>query len=144
MKAGIWCGWRWFTSIAPWSLHSTLFQFNNTGIQHEGSENWVLLCKNYQYVDMLGFSGGASDKEPAFQCRRHKRWRFSLWVGRSPGGGKGNPLQYSCLKNPMERGDWRAAVHRVAKSLTQLKWFSTFTLRHLSQFVLKMERFRYT
>ena len=64
--------------------------------------------------------------------------------GRSPGGGKGNPLQYSCLKNPMERGDWRAAVHRVAKSLTQLKSLSTSTFRHLSQFVLKMERFRYT
>ena len=33
--------------------------------------------------------------------------------GRSPGGGNGNPLQYSCLENPMNRGAWRAAVHRV-------------------------------
>ena len=32
-------------------------------------------------------------------------------VGRSPGGGKGNPLQYSCLENPMDRGAWRATVH---------------------------------
>ena len=38
--------------------------------------------------------------------------------GRSPGGGHGNPLQYSCLGNPMDRGAWRAAVHRVAKSQT--------------------------
>ena len=37
-------------------------------------------------------------------------------LGRSPGGRHGNPLQYSCLKNPMNRGAWRATVHRVAKS----------------------------
>ena len=35
--------------------------------------------------------------------------------GRSPGEGNGNPLQYSCLENPMDRGVWRATVHRVAK-----------------------------
>ena len=38
--------------------------------------------------------------------------------GRSPGGGHGNPLQYSCLENPMDRGAWRATVHRVTKSRT--------------------------
>ena len=37
---------------------------------------------------------------------------------RSPGGGQGNPLQYSCLKNPMDRGAWRATDLRVAKSWT--------------------------
>ena len=36
--------------------------------------------------------------------------------GRSPGGGHGNPLQCSCLENPMDRGAWRAAVHGVAES----------------------------
>ena len=35
--------------------------------------------------------------------------------GRSPGEGNGNPLQYSCLENPMDRGTWRAAVHRVTR-----------------------------
>ena len=40
--------------------------------------------------------------------------------GRSTGGGNGNPLQYSCLKNPMDRGAWWAAVHEVTKSRTQL------------------------
>ena len=39
----------------------------------------------------------------------------------SPGGGHGNPLQYCCLENPMDRGAWQAMVHRVAKSLTRLK-----------------------
>ena len=38
----------------------------------------------------------------------------------SPGEGNGNPLQYSCLENPMDRGAWRATVHRVTKSWTQL------------------------
>ena len=43
--------------------------------------------------------------------------------GRSPGGGHGNPFQYCCLENPMDRGAWRT-VHRVAKSQTQLKQLS--------------------
>ena len=40
--------------------------------------------------------------------------------GRSPGGGNGNPLQYLCLENPMDRGTWWATVHGVTKSQTQL------------------------
>ena len=40
--------------------------------------------------------------------------------GRSPGKGNGNPLQYSCVGNPMDRGAWQAAVHGVAKSQIQL------------------------
>ena len=42
-------------------------------------------------------------------------------LGRSPGGGHDNPLQYSCLENPMDRGAWQAIVYGVAKSWTQLK-----------------------
>ena len=42
-------------------------------------------------------------------------------LGRSPGGGHGNPLQYSCLDNPMDRGTWGVTVHEVAKSQTRLK-----------------------
>ena len=42
-------------------------------------------------------------------------------LGRSPGGGYGNLLQYSCLENPMDRGVWWATVHGVAKSWTQVK-----------------------
>ena len=45
--------------------------------------------------------------------------------GTSPGGEHGNPLQYSCIENPMDRGAWRAMVQRVAKSQTQLKQLST-------------------
>ena len=45
-------------------------------------------------------------------------------LGRSPGEGHGNPLQYSCLENPMNRGPLQAIVHRVTKSWTQLKHLS--------------------
>ena len=44
--------------------------------------------------------------------------------GRFPGKGHGNPLQYSCLENLMDRGDWRATVHRVSQSQTRLKRLS--------------------
>ena len=49
-------------------------------------------------------------------------------LGRSPGGGHGNLLQYSCLKNPMDRGAWRATVHRVTKSRTRVKRLSTHNI----------------
>ena len=45
--------------------------------------------------------------------------------GRSPGGGNSNPLQYSCLENPMDRGAWQATVHVVTVSRTRLKRLST-------------------
>ena len=62
-----------------------------------------------------GFPGGTSSEEPTCQCRKHKRCGFNPWSGRSPGGGHGNPLQYSCLENPLGRGAWQATVHEVAK-----------------------------
>ena len=45
--------------------------------------------------------------------------------GRFPGGGHGNPLQYCCLENPMDRGAWWVTVHRIAKSQTRLKRLNT-------------------
>ena len=52
-------------------------------------------------------------------------------LGRSPGERNGNPLQYSCLENPMGRGAWWATVHGVAKSRTRLSDFIfTFTLKN--------------
>ena len=49
------------------------------------------------------------------------------WIprsGRSPGGGHGNPLPFSCLENPMDRGAWWATVHGVTKSWIRLKGYS--------------------
>ena len=61
-------------------------------------------------------------------------WVFIPGLGRSPGEGNGNQLQYSCLRNPMDRGAWWAAVHGVAKSQTQLNDFSfTFHFQALEK-----------
>ena len=61
-----------------------------------------------------------SGKESTCQCTRFRRLEFDPGSGRSPGGGNGNPFQYSCLGNPIDRGAWQATVHGVTKSQTQL------------------------
>ena len=53
-------------------------------------------------------------------------------LGRSPGEGNGNPLQYSCLENSMDRGPWQTIVHGAAKSWTQLKQLSSPTYMDLN------------
>ena len=72
----------------------------------------------------LGFPGSSADKEST--CNVGDLGSIP-GLGRSPGEGKGYPPQYSGLENPMERGAWRATVHGVAKSWTQL---SDFTHSH--------------
>ena len=68
---------------------------------------------------------GTNDEEPARQCRRHKRRGSIPGLERSTRGGQGNPLQYSCLENPMNRGAWQTIVHGVTKSQAQLKQSSS-------------------
>ena len=58
----------------------------------------------------------ANAKNTRFCMKR----RFNPWMGRSPGEGNGNPLQYSCLENSMDRAAWWATVHGVSKSQTRL------------------------
>ena len=72
----------------------------------------------------MGFPGGANGKEPACQCRRRRDAGSIPGLGRSPGGEHGNPFQYSCLENPMDRGAWVDTVHRVTQSWTLLKRLS--------------------
>ena len=67
------------------------------------------------------FAAGASSKEPACQSRRLREASVMPGPGRSPGGGRGDPLQCSCLENPMDRGAWRPAVRGVPQSRTRLK-----------------------
>ena len=57
--------------------------------------------------------------------------------GRSPEGGHGNPLQYSCLENAMDRGASRVAVHRAAKSQTQLRQLSMHSGIHMCDHLLQ-------
>ena len=75
---------------------------------------------------LSGLPGGASGKEPICQCRRHVR-DSGLISGlvRFPGGGHSNPLQYSCLENPMDRGASWVMVHNVVNSWIPLKCLST-------------------
>ena len=71
--------------------------------------------------ELWGFPGGSVVKNlPA----NAEEVGLSPGSGRSPGGGNGNPLQYSCLDNPMDRGAWQATVHGVTERKTRL---STFT-----------------
>ena len=52
-------------------------------------------------------------------------------LGRSPGGGHGNPFQYSCLENSMDRGTWQTIVHIITKSWTRLKQLSMHTYAYV-------------
>ena len=70
----------------------------------------------YTYTD---FPGDASSKEPVCKCRRDLG--LIPGSGRSPEGGHGNPLQYSFLENPMDKGAWQTTVHRVTMSWISLK-----------------------
>ena len=71
----------------------------------------------------MGFSRWLSGKEST--CNAEDTGLIP-GSGRSPGEGNGNPLQYSCLGNPVDRGMWQATVHGVSKSRTRLSDF-TFT-----------------
>ena len=70
-----------------------------------------------------GFPGGSKVKASACNVGD---LGLILGSGRSPGEGNGNPLQYSCLENPMDGGAWGAIVHGVAKSWTQLSDLTNF------------------
>ena len=73
----------------------------------------------------MGFLDGSPGKESAYNVGD---LGLIPGLGRSPGEGKGNPLQYSCLENPMDAGAWWATVHGVAKSWTQLSDFTSLLI----------------
>ena len=72
-------------------------------------------------ASVMGFPGGLVVKESSCNAGALKDAGSIPGWGRSPGGGHGNPLQYSCREYLMDRGVWQVAVHRVAPSWTQLK-----------------------
>ena len=63
--------------------------------------------------------------------------------GRSPGEGNDNPLQYSCLETPMDRGVWQATVHRVTKSRAGLSDFIFFLNKYLSVYCSVPKAWKY-
>ena len=91
----------------------------------------VIQIKTYSFLSLYpqdrGFPGGDGGKEPSTNAGDVKDTGSIPRSGRSPGGKHGNPLQYSCLENPMNREAWMATVQRVEKSQTQLKRLSTLS-----------------
>ena len=73
------------------------------------------MIKN-KYFLLGGFPGGIVVKNPPANSGDTRDMGLIPGLGRSLGEGNGNPLQYSCLENPVDRGVWWALVHRVAKS----------------------------
>ena len=82
---------------------------------------------------VLDFPGGSDDKVSAYN-----KAGSIPGSGRSPGDGNGDPLQFPCLENPMDRRAWWAAVHGVAKSWIQLNDF-TFTFFGFSEDFARLE-----
>ena len=81
------------------------------------SDSLVLSSVFYVYTcEYMGSPSGSVGKESACIAAGAEVTSSILGLGKSPGGGLGNPLQYSCLENPMDRGAWRATDHRVSKS----------------------------
>ena len=85
--------------------------------------NGLWLClRSYRYALLYGASMVAQHKETACSAGEEDS---VPGLGRPPGGGHGNPLQYYCLENSMDRGAWWATVYRFVKSQTQVKQLST-------------------
>ena len=72
-------------------------------------------CKKLDTTDQLTLIGGAVLKNPLANAGNARDVGLIPGWGRSPGEGNGNLLKYSCLENPMDRGDWQAAVPGVAR-----------------------------
>ena len=77
----------------------------------------------------LGFPGGSGSKESPCDARVLDS---ILGLGRFPGGGHGNPLQYSCLENPVDREAWQATAHGVTKSETRLSRTRKICFLHMT------------
>ena len=81
----------------------------------------VRFCRIISHPQCAGFPGGAVGKNPPANAGNARDADSIPGSGRSPRGGKGGPLQYSCLENPTDRGAWQAIVQGVPESHTQLR-----------------------
>ena len=84
-------------------------------------------CIWYIVINLWGFPGSSMLKESSCSAGDAGDTGWVPWLGGSPGGLHGNPLQYACLENPRDKGAWKPTVHRVAKSQTWLKQLSMHT-----------------
>jgi len=88
---------------------------------------WRFFIKYVSVHTLLGASQVALVKNLPASAGDVRDVSSILGSGRSPGGGPGNPLQYSCLDNPTDGGPWQATVHRVTENWTRLKRLRTHT-----------------
>ena len=113
------------------SWRTTALMRHVTDISHCVRHIFHQCCSVYEFtyftitkpcgVDALGLPRWLSGKESACSVGDAGNSRSIPGLGRSPGGGHGNPLQYSCLENPMDRQTWQATVYEVVKSRIGLK-----------------------
>ena len=110
----------WVTDLIPNCYVKFLLRvFGGLLIKHA-------LIKN-MLPSSLGFPDGTEVKDLPANGEDIRYMGSIPGLGRSPGGGNGNPLQYLCLRNPMDRGTRQATVHRIAKSKT---WLSDLACMH--------------
>ena len=116
-----------------WSQSSELiYVFSWSGSPGWESLKTLKLCSKCACMDICvvhvvsgyGFLGGSGVKNPPTNAGDAGDTALIPGTGRSPGEGHGNPLQYSCLEKPVDRGTWRDIVHGVEESWT---WLSTYT-----------------
>ena len=131
--------WWWTGSLAccsPWGLKEsdTAEQLinDNCPVSLEGFKSDFLGCFCWHSGSCVENSAGhwgtgsIRGKEPPCQCRGHRVMYSVPALGSSPGEGHGNPLQYSCLENPMDRGTWWTTAIG-SQSQTWLMWLSMCT-----------------
>ena len=92
-------------------------------------QSWFNLQKSINIIHHIGLPWQLSGKESACNAGDLRDVDSVPGLGRPPGKETGNPLQNSCLENPMDRGAWQARVHRVAMSWTRLKQLSSSSSR---------------
>ena len=109
--------WSFSFSISPSNEHPGLISFGMDWLDLLAVQGTLKSLTVRSLFAMNCFPGGSDGKESAI-CNVGDPGLIPE-LGRSPGEGNGNPLQYSCLENPMSRSAWQATVHRVAKSRTQ-------------------------
>ena len=107
--AGIWNWYSWRPGV-----------LQSIGLQ---SRTWLSYWTELNWREFWGFPGGSVVKNSPANAGEARDAGSIPRSGRSPGGGNGNPLQYSCLENLMDGEVWQATVHWVTKSRT---WLSDF------------------
>ena len=94
------------SSILAWRIPQTVQSLGSQRVGHNRA------------TFTLTFPRWLSGKESTCQCKRYRRLGFDPWMGTIPWKRKWQPTQYSCLKNPMDRGAWWATVHGIPESDT--------------------------